>query len=52
MKYCKYIKLFGYSPYAMSNCVSKATVDQFTKCASLELAAKGIRVNSTNPAAI
>lgn len=32
--------------------LSKAALDQFTKCASLELAAKGIRVNSINPGII
>lgn len=32
--------------------VSKAALDQFTKCASLELAQKGIRVNSINPGVI
>lgn len=36
----------------LSYCISKAALDQFTKCISLELAAKGIRVNSINPAAI
>lgn len=39
-------------PNALQYCISKAALDQFTKCASLELAAKGIRVNSINPAAI
>lgn len=29
--------------------MSKAALDQFTKCISLELASKGIRVNSINP---
>lgn len=33
-------------------CVSKAALDQFTKCVALELAPKGVRVNSVNPAAI
>lgn len=37
---------------ATTYCVSKAALDQFTKCAALELAAKGIRVNSVNPAMI
>lgn len=32
--------------------VSKAALDQFTKCAALELASKSIRVNSVNPGAI
>lgn len=39
-------------PNLLSYCVSKAALDQFTKCTSLELAAKGIRVNAINPAAI
>ena len=33
-------------------CVSKAALDHFTKCTSLELAPKGVRVNSINPALI
>ncbi|EDW59733.1 meso-2,3-butanediol dehydrogenase [Drosophila virilis] len=32
--------------------VSKAAVDQFTRCVALELAAKGVRVNSVNPGVI
>lgn len=32
--------------------MSKAAVDHFTRCAALELAAKGVRVNSVNPALI
>lgn len=36
----------------MAYCVSKAAVDQFTKCAALELASKSIRVNSINPGII
>lgn len=39
-------------PNLLSYCISKAALDQFTKCISLELAPKGIRVNSINPAAI
>lgn len=35
-----------------SYCISKAALDQFTKCAALALAAKGIRVNSVNPGMI
>ncbi|XP_064554211.1 uncharacterized oxidoreductase TM_0325-like [Drosophila montana] len=32
--------------------VSKAAVDQFTRCVALELADKGVRVNSVNPGVI
>lgn len=37
---------------ALSYCVSKAAMDQMTKCAALDLASKGIRVNAINPAHI
>lgn len=40
------------TPNLLSYCISKAGLDQFTKCVSLEVASKGIRVNSINPAAI
>src|SRR5215467_5635963 len=33
-------------------CVSKAAVDQFTRCAALELAPKGVRVNAVNPGVV
>lgn len=33
-------------------CMSKAALDQFTRCISLELAGKGVRVNSVNPGVI
>lgn len=36
-------------PNVISYCVSKAGVDQLTRCAALELAPKGIRVNAVNP---
>lgn len=36
-------------PGILSYCVSKAGVDQLTRCAALELAADGIRVNAINP---
>lgn len=36
-------------PNVLSYCVSKAGVDQLTRCAALELADKGIRVNAVNP---
>lgn len=32
--------------------MSKAALDQFTKCTAMELAAKGVRVNSINPSFI
>lgn len=32
--------------------MSKAAVDQFTRCIALELASKGVRVNSVNPGVI
>ncbi|XP_013115595.2 3-oxoacyl-[acyl-carrier-protein] reductase FabG [Stomoxys calcitrans] len=37
---------------ALSYGVSKAALDQFTKCLSLELAPKNIRVNSVNPGVV
>ncbi|XP_037043479.1 3-oxoacyl-[acyl-carrier-protein] reductase FabG-like [Bradysia coprophila] len=39
-------------PGILSYCISKAALDQFTKCVALELASKGVRVNSINPAMI
>lgn len=36
----------------LSYCVSKAGLDQFTRCAALELAPKGIRVNAVNPGVV
>ncbi|XP_053948672.1 3-oxoacyl-[acyl-carrier-protein] reductase FabG-like [Anastrepha ludens] len=35
-----------------SYCVSKAGLDQFTKCIALDLASKNVRVNSVNPGLI
>jgi NAD(P)-dependent dehydrogenase (short-subunit alcohol dehydrogenase family) len=35
-------------PGVLAYCVSKAALDQLTRCASLELAAKGVRVNGMN----
>jgi NAD(P)-dependent dehydrogenase (short-subunit alcohol dehydrogenase family) len=36
-------------PGVLAYCVSKAAIDQLTRCAALELAAKGVRVNAVNP---
>lgn len=36
-------------PNVLAYCVSKAGVDQLTRCAALELASKGVRVNAVNP---
>lgn len=41
----KPIKDVDYLPY----CISKAALDQFTKCLAVELGPKGVRVNSVNP---
>ena len=40
------------SPGVLAYCVSKAALDQLTRCASLELAAKGVRVNAVNPGVV
>jgi NAD(P)-dependent dehydrogenase (short-subunit alcohol dehydrogenase family) len=39
-------------PNVLAYCVSKAGLDQLTRCAALELASKGIRVNAVNPGVI
>lgn len=36
-------------PNVLAYCVSKAGLDQMTRCAALELAPKGVRVNAVNP---
>lgn len=36
-------------PNILSYCVSKAGLDQFTRCTALELGPKGVRVNAVNP---
>jgi NAD(P)-dependent dehydrogenase (short-subunit alcohol dehydrogenase family) len=36
-------------PGVLAYCVSKAGLDQLTRCAALELAAQGVRVNAVNP---
>ena len=44
----------GLRPYAglLPYCVSKAAVDQFTRCVALELAPHGVRVNAVNPGVV
>ena len=44
----------GSRPYAgvLAYCVSKAGVDMFTRCAALELAPHGVRVNAVNPGVV
>lgn len=44
----------GLRPYPglLAYCVSKAAVDQMTRCLSLELAPRGIRVNAVNPGVV
>jgi len=39
-------------PGVLAYCVSKAAVDQFTRCSALELAPKGVRVNAVNPGVV
>lgn len=39
-------------PNVLAYCVSKAGVDQLTRCSALELAEKGIRVNAVNPGVV
>ncbi|MBA3714413.1 MAG: glucose 1-dehydrogenase [Pyrinomonadaceae bacterium] len=39
-------------PGVLAYCVSKAAVDQLTRCAALELAAQGVRVNAVNPGVV
>lgn len=39
-------------PGVLAYNISKAAVDQFTRCVALELAPKGVRVNSVNPGVI
>jgi NAD(P)-dependent dehydrogenase (short-subunit alcohol dehydrogenase family) len=36
-------------PHVLAYCVSKSGVDQLTRCAALELAPSGVRVNAVNP---
>jgi NAD(P)-dependent dehydrogenase (short-subunit alcohol dehydrogenase family) len=39
-------------PGILAYCVSKAGVDQLTRCAALELATSGVRVNAVNPGVV
>ena len=39
-------------PNVLAYCVSKAAIDQLTRCSALELAAKGVRVNAVNPGVV
>ena len=39
-------------PGVLAYCVSKSALDQLTRCAALEVAPKGIRVNAVNPGVV
>ena len=39
-------------PGVLAYCASKSAVDQLTRCAALELAPKGIRINAVNPGVV
>jgi len=39
-------------PGVIAYCVSKAGLDQLTRCAALELAPRGVRVNAVNPGVV
>jgi NAD(P)-dependent dehydrogenase (short-subunit alcohol dehydrogenase family) len=39
-------------PGVLAYCVSKAALDQLTRCAALELASQGVRVNAVNPGVV
>jgi len=40
------------APGVLAYCMSKSAVDQMTGCTALELASRGVRVNSVNPGVI
>src|SRR6185503_21006672 len=39
-------------PGVLAYCVSKAGLDQLTRCAALEVAAHGVRINAVNPGVV
>ena len=39
-------------PNVLAYCVTKAAIDQLTRCSALELAPKGVRVNAVNPGVV
>ncbi len=39
-------------PGVLAYCVAKAGLDQLTRCAAIELATKGVRVNAVNPGVV
>lgn len=39
-------------PSVLAYCASKAAVDQLTRCAALDLAPRGVRVNAVNPGVV
>lgn len=39
-------------PGVLAYCVSKAALDQLTRCAALDMAAKGVRINAVNPGVV
>ncbi len=39
-------------PNVLAYCVSKAGVDQFTRCVALEMGSKGVRINAVDPGVV
>ena len=39
-------------PGVLAYCVSKAGVDHLTRCAAIEMAPRGVRVNAVNPGVV